>query len=234
MFEKNWESAGTRPIGDFPSSSVEAEDKLWAELQETGNQLRAEVLAKMTEYFDIHSFGGDWGWAIFSLDADPPAERDPVPTGRPDRFILIMVQPGNGQPVPDIRIISNEFYPGANGKKQFLSTDFGLRANGDALYNLDAAQTGQKVKTSTIVQLTVDEEYNLQFVGNFLNDFPAERPFEYAYLDDELSTSFPYGIYDDAYDGLYAVSVGQEMFNQVKYLEPAYYSPMPEYEDEDE
>jgi hypothetical protein len=213
----------------------DANDHLMAAyLQERSHVLRAGVFLKLSEYFDVQGLVG--GWAIFSPNNEQQAGGGVASLSAGDKEILVLLVPTTGiesiegNDVPTIRIITNEYYQGQNGRSQMLTTDFSLDSDNDAWYSIDAIERGQKIDTTSSPVFYVNEDGDLCLTNNASVSFTQLSSFEPTDppAGESADPWHPLGSYESDLDTVHALQVGQALFDEVINLEPTHYSPMPE------
>lgn len=187
---------------------------------------RANVY-EMLHKLDANGSSG-FGWAIFM----PPPSDD----GMIAKEVLVLTgnyfTPVSKKHVPSVRIITNELYD-VDGQRQWLTVDFTLDEDDDALYLVDALQSN-----------TTDVDEREEVMDGKVNRGAASgspifwvdadgdlcmnkmyRPFtplgDASGAGKEREALFPFGHWTRLHDNIDALEMGKQLFAEIKDLEPA-------------
>lgn len=189
--------------------------------QDRASLLRAEALLKLIGH---NAIGEDMGWAVFDLQ-DESVGGSNVQVEGECRQVLVMAYAARANIrsrtifVPQIRIVSNEMIAGPDDFVGLLSRDVTLFSDNDAAYCVDGLVAGKKLDTMATYFIVVDGQ--LRFNGDaqlYTPTFfcPGSNP------DDEEDNMFIFGQYDNTFDGIDAITAGQEILDMVKSRDPVY------------
>lgn len=197
-------------------------DLLSGYLQERVHSLRGDVFDKLRKHNAVGV--GGISWAVFRV-TDGYDNSSSLATINPDKEVLILLIPClpkpmvYDQPVPNIRIITNELCIGEDNRLQYLSFDFTLDGEDDVQYCVDATDVVDLGRSNTPL-FWVDKDGDLCSTPN-LRLFTPVGTID-TITDGSVKDCFPFGHFSSLNDSLHALDVGRKLFEEVRFVEPTY------------
>lgn len=189
------------------------------------NQFRSEALYKLHTHDALEHSVGE-GWGVFSnYEIENESEEAMFLPGGKSTLLLATngkPNPSNGNPVPKIRIITNELIRTPD-KCQWLTQDFSADKEDHAQYMVDVVDVNNQRVDETLAPLfVVDDESRLNLSINTC----AFTPSFGVKLEGRPDTmTAPFGDYENLEDKIHALSAGQALLEEVMNIEPEHIAP---------
>jgi len=199
-------------------------DLVASEIQERINTLRSDIFSKFLEFGIIDDT--DKTWALY--EADEVFEDDDMDVF-PVKGTLVLLIPCegdaevDGHSVPNIRIITNELCVSEENKMQYLSFDFTLDSDGGANYCVDATDSTDLADSHSPIFSINDGELYFSYNSTLFTPVMHIKGQIKGRKNGAIDL-LPFGRPNSPTDHLYALEIGQTLFDEIKQAQPTYCS----------